>query len=61
MKKRKRFWVAWSYKSDSQGVCEDIIAEINDMLLEHKIKVNHNFSWKQQTWDYKVNLKLEKS
>tara|TARA_Y100000310_G_scaffold201626_1_gene201731 strand:+ start:366 stop:551 length:186 start_codon:yes stop_codon:yes gene_type:complete len=60
MKKRKRFWVAWSYKRNSQEIFEDTIAEINDMLLEHKIKINHKFNWVSKEWDYKVNLKLEK-
>ena len=53
----KRHWVAWEYKNPNYELVPSIIAEINDMLDKHKIKID--YSWGKSSWDYKINLKLK--
>ena len=58
MKKRKRFWVQWDFKTPAYEVSELLIDEINDILEELKVKIN--YTWSENDVDnYKINLKLK--
>tara|TARA_R100001440_G_C2461889_1_gene110068 strand:+ start:135 stop:326 length:192 start_codon:yes stop_codon:yes gene_type:complete len=55
MNKNKRHYIAWDYKSDQLDIAEMLIAEINDLLSDNKIKIHYKYV-NSQIFDYKINL-----
>ena len=54
----RRYWVGWEYKNPTYELVPTLMAEINEMLKKHKIKIDYTWSDKS-SWDYKINLKLK--